>query len=387
MAILLILTACESPYPDQNSHTYTVNDHYFLKNGEPFEIKGVVYVPFYPGYMPQSIEEMDTLPDLLYDRFYEDILNIKAMGANTLRLWGAPKDCYKMIDLIGGMHIIQTIWINGEVSDLQDPNFKEETKGYIRTIINKIHTAFGERDLPLVAYIVGNEISEVTIVSTNEAHPDISSFHGDHIKVNGISASEAFIAEMANYTKSYEFEMYGTLTPVSYANDIRTTYLVDTPFLDFRCQNAYSYAIPYYRWSTSPGSSSGTPFQGWIEEVKALYPDIPLLISESGLSVSPHAASAGAPNYSYGGNSEEEQGQGILQNLNDIETASYIIAGVCIHEYLDSWWKHGQEDSRTQDPDDIEEWFGLVKFTLSGDKYITEFRPAYNELKSRWSDE
>jgi hypothetical protein len=383
--ILLIFSACDLNHHKDRYSEFSVNHDQFILNNDIYDIKGVVYVPSYPGYMPQDIELMDTLPELLYDRFYDDLTDIKAMGANTVRLWGAPADCYRMIDQIGGLTIFQTIWINTDVSDLQDQSFKASTIQYIQTVIDRVHSGFTGGDPPLLAFIVGNEISEATITSTDQLHPNITSYHGEYIKVNGISASEAFLAEMGDYVKSYSLEFYGKIPLVSYANDIRTTYLIDTPFFDFRCQNAYSYAVPYYRWGTLPGSSSGTQFQGWLEEVKSIYPDVPLLISETGLSVSPNAVSAGPPNYSYGGNSEDEQAQGILQNLNDISTAAYPLAGVCIHEFLDSWWKHGREDSETQDPDDVEEWFGLVKFELSGDRYTTSFRPAYLELKTRWS--
>jgi hypothetical protein len=75
---------------------------------------------------------------------------------------------------------------------------------------------------------------------------------------------------------------------------------------------------------------------------------------------------------------------GILQNIQDIQTAAWPIAGVCIHEYLDAWWKFGLEDSYTQDPNDIEEWFGIVKLKKQGNGYITEFRPSYLSLKDLW---
>ena len=92
----------------------------------------------------------------------------------------------------------------------------------------------------------------------------------------------------------------------------------------------------------------------------------------------------GPPNYGYGGNTEDEQATGILQNLADIDSASVSIAGVAIHEYLDAWWKFGLEDSMSQDPNDIEEWFGIVRLVPDGAGYSTEARPAYNELRDAW---
>ena len=83
-------------------------------------------------------------------------------------------------------------------------------------------------------------------------------------------------------------------------------------------------------------------------------------------------------------NTEKEQSQGLLQNLEDIETCNYPIAGVCIHGYLDAWWKFGLEDSYNQDPNDIEEWFGIVKLIAQEKWYSTEPRLIFFELQKRW---
>ena len=199
-------------------------------------------------------------------------------------------------------------------------------------------------------------------VQLGSEHPGLNSYTGNYISTEqNLNASEVFLAEMADYVKEYEQDTYGVTHLVSYSNDIRTADLIDTPFLDFRSHNTYSYSVPYYRPGTSPGSGSGTLLQGWIEELKSRFPDLPLLITETGLSVSPNASHVGSPNYGYGGNTESEQTTGLLQNIEDNETSQSPNAGVIIHEFLDAWWKFGLEDSYSQDPDDIEEWFGVIR--------------------------
>ncbi len=367
------------------SISFSVDNNYILKNNLPFQIKGVVYVPGYPGYLPWEIEKSTSLPAELRNSISTDISNIKAMDANTIRFWGAPKYCYEALKDVGDLNFIQTIWIKGDEPDFQNTAFKETTKTYIREVVDRIYSVFTDNSPPLVAYLVGNELSETSILSTDEAHPQISSYSGNYIITDSnITATEAFLAEMADYTRTYEFETYGNITLLSYANEIRTADIIETPFLDFISHNAYSYAVPYYRPNTSLGSNSGTIFQGWVEEVKSKHPNKPLLITETGLSVSPNANHVGAPNYGYGGNTELEQTTGLLQNINDINTTALPISGVCIHEYLDAWWKFGLEDSYSQDPDDIEEWFGIVKLINSNDWYFTEFRDSYNALKNIW---
>jgi len=374
----------ENPNEVENI-SFSVDNNYILKNNLPFQIKGVVYVPGYPGYLPWEIENSTSLPSELRNSISTDISNIKAMGANTIRFWGAPKYCYEALKNVENLNFIQTIWIKGDEPDFQNSVFKETTKSYIREVVDRIYSVFNNNSPPLIAYIVGNELSESSILSTDAAHPQINNYNGNYIITDSnITATEAFLAEMADYTRTYEFETYGKISLLSYANEIRTADIIETPFLDFISHNAYSYAVPYYRPDTFLGSNSGTIFQGWVEEIKSKYPNKPLLITETGLSVSPNANHVGAPNYGYGGNTELEQTTGLLQNINDINTTALPTAGVCIHEYLDAWWKFGLEDSYSQDPDDIEEWFGIVKLINTNDWYSTEFRNTYNALKNTW---
>jgi len=344
----------------------------------------VVYVPGQPGYLPWEIEGMANLPADVIAGIDADLAGIKALGANTVRLWGAPAYCYEVIRELGGLDILQTIWLDAGVADFQDAAFKAQSRSYIRTVVDRVYAAYPGNDPPVVAFIVGNELSEASIRSTNEAHPGITSFTGNYFLAESINASEAFIAEMADYLRTYEWQTYGRTSLITYANDIRTADLVDTPFLDFRSQNVYSYAVPFFRPQTQPGCASGTIYQGWVEELKYRHPGVPLLVTETGLSVSPNAVHQGPPNYGYGGNMEAEQAAGILQKLADLQSASVAIAGVTIHEYLDAWWKVGLEDSLSQDPDDVEEWFGIVRLVPDGTGYSTEPRPVYDQVRAIW---
>jgi exo-beta-1,3-glucanase (GH17 family) len=384
---VIIVSSCNNEEKITVANTrFTVDNNYILKNNIPYPIKGVVYVPGYPGYLPWEIEKSITLPAELKNNIATDIANIKALGVNTIRFWGAPKYCYEALKKVGDLNFIQTIWIKGDEPDFQNTAFKETTKAYIREVVDRIYSVFDTNSPPLIAYLIGNELSEASILSTDAKHPEINTYTGNYIKTDSnCTATEAFLAEMADYAKSYEFETYNHVSLVSYANDIRTADIIDAPFLDFISQNAYSYAVPYYRPHTSLGSNSGTIFQGWIEELKSKHPNKPLLITETGLSVSPNANHVGAPNFGYGGNTELEQTTGLLQNINDINTTALPTAGVCIHEYLDAWWKFGLEDSYSQDPNDIEEWFGIVKLIQANGYYTTEFRNSYNTLKNTWN--
>ena len=76
--------------PGCSSTRFSVDADYIYKNGERFDLKGVVYVPGQPGYLPWEIEGMVSLPAEVESRIDSDLAGIKALGANTVRLWGAP---------------------------------------------------------------------------------------------------------------------------------------------------------------------------------------------------------------------------------------------------------------------------------------------------------
>ncbi len=389
LLLLSLLTSCSFWQDDDqaiDNYRFSVDDDFILMNDEPLIIRGIVYVPGYPGYLPWELEEAEELPEQLVVSINGDVAEIRDMGANVIRLWGTVRDVYLAIMAAGDLSFIQTISIDSHYPDYQNSIFKENVKTAIRRVVDSIYSVYTDHDPPLIAYLIGNELSSESIQATDAAHPDITSFAGDYITANHLTATEVFLAEMADYLKTYENEQYGNVSLVSYANYLYTADIIDTPFLDFRCHNIYSYDLPAIVPDTPPGSSSGTLLQGWVEELKARYHWLPLLVTETGLSVSPNAIHFGPPHYGYGGNTEEDQATGLVQNIIDINTTLLPSAGVCIHEYLDAWWKWGLEDSYSHDPDDVEEWFGITQLMQSGNWYITEPRPAYGAIQQIWGE-
>jgi hypothetical protein len=188
---------------------------------------------------------------------------------------------------------------------------------------------------------------------------------------------------MADYLRSYELARYGRRHLVSYANEIRTLDILDAPFLDFRSVNAYPYAV---REHLPPRESRGPKmFLDWIESVKSRHPGRPLLVTETGLSVSPQAPHVGPPGYGYGGNTPEEQAQHLVHTWQDLSAAPLPVAGMCVHEYLDAWGKVGKEDALRHEPGDVDEWFGRVSIEPEGRGDATRPRRAYEALRTIWT--
>ncbi len=389
VGILFVVQGCEQqeekimPTPS----VFSTSSDNIIVDGETLDVRGVVYVPFAPGYLPWDFEYDTQLPDVLINRINDDIDSINAMGVNTIRLWGAPRYCYDRIAKKTDILILQTIWLDGEHADFSSSDFISSSKAIIDEVTEKIFSAISSDNPPILAYLIGNELSRQSILNTNQTHPEKYAFTGEYIQTDtSLSATELTLAELADYLKKVVVSYTSVEPLVSYSNELRTYDILDTPFLDFRSYNVYSYAVDYYIADPPTGSSSGTITQGFIEQLKNAHPEIPLLVTETGLSVNPGGQHLGPPNYGYGGNSENEQATGLLQTIVDIETASPPIAGVIIHEFNDAWWKFGLEDSYSQDPDDIEEWFGLVAFTGEPSAWNIIPREAYHDIRDHWSE-
>ena len=54
-------------------------------------------------------------------------------------------------------------------------------------------------------------------------------------------------------------------------------------------------------------------------------------------------------------------------------------AGVCVFNYLDGWWKGGDEYTHDDHP---EEWFGLVEFDTDPGNRQGTTRPVWDSLKT-----
>ena len=153
--------------------------------------------------------------------------------------------------------------------------------------------------------------------------------------------------------------------PVSMANAYWTLWL-DQSMWDVVCFNVYNY---------DPALVADIGYTNFIENLRSLHAkEKPFLVTEFGLSVSPD----GPGKEGYGGNTQEEQAQGIVKDLNGIIQAGTI--GGCAFEWNDEWWKGGNAAVHDTHP---EEWFGLVGIESRENPAGTP-RKAYYVLKEEF---
>ncbi len=346
----------------KNTNMFTVNKNYFYYDGKKFLVKGINYNPEYPGEFPWDISNLNPLPEKTKKRIQQDIKDIKSLNANTIRIWENPGVIYEYAKK-EGLFIFQTIWIDGAIKDYHSPAFKLSQKKYIRFMVDRVHNVNGAdySDI-IIAYPVGNELSEESIMTTDTKHPEINHYNGKYTSAPYPSTpTECFIAEMSDYLKDYEQEKYGKTHLVTYINHVVTDSILKCGFLDFLAFNGFSNSVPEFS-KNPPGSKTGTDYQGWLEKLKSWHPNKPVLITEFGLSTAPDLPKCGPPNYGYGGNTEDDQADGIAQMWQDISTCRDSLAGGIVFEFNDGWWMVSADvtDKNMHDEDDGEEWFGII---------------------------
>ncbi len=360
-------------------------------NGLPFYMNGVVFEPFFPGESPGSA---NGIPD---DMPYYCILQAaKELGANVVYTsYGAQEhmqnDYFEAAAALS-LKLGMGIWFSGEANDFngnsgdfQNPEFKAHVRNVIETMVDQLHTGFGKDYNELVLYYnIGNELSASAVNNTNENHPNITSYQGEYISTPSASnATEAFLAEMADYLKTYETDTYGSTRPVTHTTwPIVSPSLVDTSFFDFISYNLYSYWPPFVT-EHSPGSVTGTPYQGALEELAAIASGKPFLVSEFGASTAPESTLGNV-------RTESEHAEEFINEWRDISEGPTNVMGAMAFELVDQWHKNdalnldGSSTPFFHDRDDSEEWFGLIELEGEPGAYVFRKKPAFFALQNVW---
>ncbi len=200
---------------------------------------------------------------------------------------------------------------------------------------------------------------------------------GNEFQAGGLeeAALESFLAAMRNYIKvrmaepgRENFSNWVTWASWPPSDPLRTAgNPISVPSLDYESYNAYSYDPERIR-DHQAGPVTGTPFEGYLAALKAVVPNKPVVISESGLPDSPSAEGDNDqsrlppwyPVYRRGGLTQEQAGEGIADRYWDARLSG-TVAGFCAFEWSDEWWKSG--DPAVQSGP--EEFFGLARFVTS----------------------
>jgi len=344
-------------------------------NGNKVFFRGVGYSPYVPGETPlYGASPGDD------DRYAEHFVHIAELGVNYLHVFPLlmPAGFFAELDKTD-LAYGQDIWINGYAEDLLDEAFLTTTLAQIKAVID--HTYAVGRPDRLVLFSIGDELSARSVTATDNKHPEVRDFRGKHVQVENRTPTEVALARLIDAAIDYELTRHGQRHLYCHTSWTHIGPLADRPDLevapehvllpdmgDLICLNVYTYARGLV--TSPPGSVTGTPYQGYLEELLATTTQ-PVLITQVGLSTSPIAPKPEVPGW--GGHRVADVPATFRSVWRDVRTAKgkEQLAGLVFFELHDEWWKSGEhpEDSTRHEEGDPEEWFGL--YEIGVDKRLT----------------
>lgn len=355
----------------------------------------------------------------------------RTLHANAIRVYALhPPAFYQALREENEAHPGDPIWLFQEIwtelpekKDFWDSPFMRAFEDEIRIGIDAIHgnavvlkrsgRASGRYDADvspwLAGWILGREWEPYAVRETQALHPDTTRFHGTYFEVKEGTAMEVWLARLCDLAASYERKRYRLARAVSFVNwptldpmrhpteaeagggeadHDEDAYSVDPARIHplrpagrgsrFLGYFATYHAYPYYPdfmnldpvYAAFQDRHGACSFAGYLADLKAHTPNLPLLLGEYGVPSSRGIAHLQPQGINHGGASEEEQGERDVRLLEDIADAG--CAGSLLFALFDEWFKVNWlvahvEKPRDRDPLwlnllDPEENYGLIGF-------------------------
>ena len=295
-----------------------VKDGMFYADGEPLVVRAVGWDPVRPGELPwERAFRRDELAD--------DLARIKAAGFNTVRTWAALSPEELALVAEHDLRVLQGVWVEPD-GDFADPGFRREALGRVARSVE------ASRWSPaILGYLIMNEPRAQAVARA------------------GLSETRAFLRELGATVRGIDPSAL-----IGYASWPGMEAL-DDDLLDFVGFNIYP-----HRPRVVMDEFGLEGYVGMLDRTVAR--GRPLIITEYGISVSP----GNIETPGRGGASEDEQAQGLVR----LSSAFYRAGarGTTVFQWGDGWWKGDAADPHEHDPDEPEQWFGLVAYQDVSDR-------------------
>ncbi len=361
----------------------TVSEHIGIHNGngyDPFFIKGVNLGATIPGSFPGELaisreqyrswlEKMGQagfnalrIYTLHYPRFYEELL------------------AYNQAHPDHPLYLLQGVWLNEEVPDLDFYQLTDEFDQEIREVVDCIHgrgeieprygKAFGSFTADVsewvIGFIIGREIHPDEVLTTDALHPAYTAYTGEVFSLPSGTPTEAWITARLDGLVRYEREIHGSERPVSFSSwptmdplthptespietqedvasfDITRIQAVDAPAGLFVTYHAYPYYPDfisedpgYQTYSDAFGPNS---YIGYLADLRNHYAGLPLILGEYGVPSSWGDAHFSFSGMNHGHHDEHEQGVYFVRQLNNIYDTG--CGGAVLFAWADEWFKN-----------------------------------------------
>lgn len=314
----------------------SIREEWFYVDGKRFFIKGVGYEPgCRAGRLPWARQFE---PEILE----HDFKLIEKAGMNTIRTWGPLTDQELLLAKKYNLMVIQGLWI--------DYNKYFTSDAYVKTALASVKEEVkkSKKFDNILMYLVMNEPNAGLLMNAGSA------------KVNEL------FAKLRDAVKEADPDR-----PVSFSNCPLADF-IDWSVWDVVCSNNYMYGP-----DTINKCLGYRAYNEWLKRTHAK--DKPLIITEFGLSVS----SSGPGKYGYGGNTLQEQSDGMIYMYENLVAAG--ATGACPFMWADGWWKSPEAGplpghERIHDPHP-EEWFGIINVEDPSRDIKGSPRPVYYALK------
>lgn len=418
LLLFFILSFYSSSIYSSNAQTvpFSTNEtHLTIWNGTqyiPFFMKGVNLGIAIPGTFPGELAASR-------EQYAQWFTQVKEAGFNCIRLYTLhyPRfyevlDSFNIANSKSPLFFIQGVWLEEEIPGGK-PDLTVITEAFNNEIEENVDCVHGNRVIDerrgkafgtfskdvsawCMAYIIGREIHPIEVHATNENHPTLTSFSGNHFSIQGVAASEVWSTARLNHLLSYESQNYNTQRPVSMSSwptldplhhpeevfrdedsasiDLSEIVVKNAPAGFFLSYHAYPYypdfisrQTEYLEYFDDYGPNS---YWGYLEDLKSHYPKYPLIIAEFGVPSSWGVAKYATSGMNHGGHEEDEQGRTILRMLETIKNAN--CGGGISFSWIDEWFKRTWiTDPMDRNPEGRLLWhnitaaeqnFGLVSF-------------------------
>lgn len=291
----------------------------------------------------------------------------------------------------------------------------------------------------VLAYILGREWEPHSALAFDSIRGGESGFEGQYVQVDGGNALDAWMAKAVEEIVAYETETYRAQRPVAYTNwptldpldhPSETTpdeemairralgedpavrpqeYENDAIALDASLVRATEgfpagyfasyHAYPYYpdfmilseRYASASSTMGPSRYIGYLRELKAHHPDMPVVISEYGVPASLGNAHLQPHGWHHGGLTEDEMAR-VNQRLT-LELAEAGMAGGALFAWIDEWFKQNWVALEFELPAERNRfWYNRLDAEQHYGMWAVEARPPFagatlEERAAEWREE
>lgn len=416
-----------APYGvDSGVEFRAVGDYFEINRGdgwEEFLIKSVNVTASVPGTVPGELAAAREDYDLWLELLAE--MNVNVVRVYTLhhpRFYHALAS-YNLAHPDRPIYLIQGIWLD-EIEEELDGTFHgdyisdrtEQMHEETRYVINALHgresiepgpprwgKAFGTYTADVssfvVAWLPGSEMLGNIVAESHAQFPTFTSYDGKYVSEPDGKPIEAWVASILDDVIDYEQRTYGVMRPVAFSSwpaldpmDHPTESsrfsqdTVNADFADYDIDPAFDRGIfvnyhvypfnpefiifdPVYR-SVTDADGNPNPYLGYLLDLKAHHPGVPLFIGEFGIPSSLGVAHVNDLSWNHGGYDEWSQADAVPDMWRDIVQSG--CAGGAVFEIMDEWFKKTWMTNPTTQPADRaklwldvlnpEEHFGIFSF-------------------------